>query len=138
MGSGTGPVLSEAEVQDMRTLEPSRRNRLLLWLLYSTGLRPAELCALCWRDLQESTDTGQLIIVGPGGQLRLVPLRTLVWEELQAFRGRAGDLEPILPSRRGGHLSSKQVERLVRTAATRVHIKHPVSPRLVRYVRPRA
>jgi integrase len=85
MGSGTGPVLSEAEVQDMRALEPSRRNRLLLRLLYSTGLRPSELCALCWRDVQEGADTGQLIIVGKRGQLRLVLLRTPVWEELQGL-----------------------------------------------------
>src|SRR5688500_165703 len=137
MGSGTGPVLSEAEVQYMRVREPHRRNRLLLWLLYSTGLRPSALCALCWRDLQESGDAGQLIIVGQGGQLRLVPLRTPVWEELQAFRGRAGDLEPIFRSRLGGPLSPRQVDRLVRAAARRAHIKHPVSPRLVRYTRSR-
>jgi hypothetical protein len=62
MGSGTEPVLSAAEVQDMRALEPSRRNRLLLRLLYSTGLRPSELCGLSWRDVQEGADTGQLII----------------------------------------------------------------------------
>jgi integrase/recombinase XerD len=138
MGSGTEPVLSEAEVQDMRVLEPSRRNRLLLWLLYSAGLRPSELCALCWRDVQETGDTDQLVIVGKGGQLRLVPLKRPVWEELQAFRGRAGDLEPIFRSRRGGPLSSRQVDRLVRAAARRAHIKRPISPRLVRYARPRA
>src|SRR5687768_9352224 len=125
MGSGTGPVLSEAEVQDMRVLEPTRRNRLLLWLLYATGLRPSELCALCWRDVQESADTGQLIIVGKRGQLRLVPLKRPVWEDLQAFRGGAGDLEPIFRSRLGGPLSPRQVDRLVRAAARRAHIKHP-------------
>jgi site-specific recombinase XerD len=93
MRSQVQSALSEAEVQDMRALEPSRRNRLLLRLLYSTGLRPSELCALCWRGPQASGDTGQMVIVGRGGQLRFVPLRILVWEELQAFRGRAGDLE---------------------------------------------
>ena len=137
MGPGTKPVLSEAEVQDMRALEPSRRNRLLWRLLYSTGLRPSELCALCWRDVQEGADAGQILIVGKRGQLRWVPLRTPVWEELQAFRGRAGDLEPIFRSRRGGPLSPRQVDRLVRAAARRAHIKHPVSPRLLRYTRSR-
>ena|SRR5687768_2375930 len=122
----------------MRALESSRRNRLLLWLLYSMGLRPSELCALYWRDVQEGPDTGQLILVGRGGQLRLVPLMTPIWEELQAFRGRAWDLEPIFRSRRGGPLSPRQVQRLVRAAARRAHIKHPVSPRLVRCARPRA
>ena len=85
MPEWTPQALTDAEVQDMRALEPSRRNRLLLRLLYSTGLRPSELCALSWGDLEESGDTGQLIIIGRGGQLRFVPLEIPVWEELQAF-----------------------------------------------------
>ena len=130
-------ALSEAEVQDMRALEPSRRNRLLLRLLYSTGLRPATVCTLCWRDLQQTDDTGQLVVVGKGGQLRFVPLRVPVWEELQAYRGRAGDLEPIFRSRLGGPLSPRQVDRIVRSAARRAKITRTVSPRLLRYTRPR-
>jgi integrase/recombinase XerD len=130
--------LTEAEVQDMRALEPSRRNRLLLRLLYSTGLRPSELCALCWHELQDVDGAGQLVIVGKGGQLRFVPLRVPVWEELQAFRGRAGDLEPIFRSRLGGPLSPKQVDQIVRSAARRVKIERPVSPRLICYNRSRS
>jgi integrase/recombinase XerD len=137
MQSYRPPALTEAEVQDMRALEPSRRNRLLLRLLSSTGLRPAELCALCWCNLHASDDLGQLVIVGKGGQLRFVPLPVPVWEELQAFRGRAGNLEPIFRSRLGGPLSPRQVDQIVRAAARRARIPRPVSPRLLRYARPR-
>ena len=138
MAERTRQALTDAEVQDMRALEPSRRNRLLLRLLYSTGLRPSELCALSWGDLEESGDTGQLIIVGRGGQFRFVPLQTPVWEELQAFRGRAGNLEFVFRSRLGGPLSTRQVDRIVRSAARRARISRPVSPRLLRYVRNRS
>jgi integrase len=137
MISYSPPALTEAEIQDMRALEPSRRNRLLLRLLSSTGLRPAELCALCWCNLHASDDLGQLVIVGQGGQLRFVPLPIPVWEELQAFRGRAGNLEPIFRSRLGGALSPRQVDQIVRAAARRARIPRPVSPRLLRYTRPR-
>jgi site-specific recombinase XerD len=137
MRERTQQALTEAEVQDMRALEPSRRNRLLLRLLYSTGLRPSELCSLCWRDVHETDDAGQVVIVGKSGQLRFVPLRVPVWEELQAFRGRAGDLEPIFRSHPGGPLSPRRVDQIVRRAARRAHMKHPVSPRLLRYARPR-
>ncbi len=138
MPERTRQALTDAEVQDMRALEPSRRNRLLLRLLYSTGLSPAELCALSWGDLEESSDTGQLIIVGRGGQLRFVSLPTPIWEELQAFRGRAGDREFIFRSRLGGPLSPRQVDRIVRSAARRARISRPVSPRMLRYVRNRS
>ena len=122
----------------MRALEPSRRNRLLLRLLYSTGLHPSDLCALSWGDLEESDDARQLIIVGRGGQLRFVPLQAPVWEELQAFRGQAGDREFVFRSRLGGPLSPRQVDRIVRSAARRARISHPVSPRMLRYVRNRS
>src|SRR3954451_7678383 len=137
MSERTQQALTDAEVQDMRALEPSRRNRLLLRLLYTTGLRPAELCALCWCNLHASDDLGQLVIVGKGGQLRFVPLCVPVWEELQAFRGRAGNLEPIFRSRLGGPLSPRQVDQIVRAAARRARIPRTVSPRLLRYARPR-
>src|SRR6059058_5743333 len=135
MSERTQQALTDAEVQDMRALEPSRRNRLLLRLLYTTGLRPAELCALCWCNLPASDDLGQLVIVGKGGQLRFVPLRVPVWEELQALRGRAGNLEPIFRSRLGGPLSPRQIDQIVRSAARRAKITRPVSPRLLRYTR---
>ncbi len=131
-------MLTDAEVQDMRVLEPSRSNRLLLRLLYSTGLRPAELCALSWGDLEPSDDAGQLIIVGRGGQLRFVPLEIPIWEELQAFRGQAGDREFVFRSRLGGPLRLRQVDRIVRSAARRARISRPVSSRMLRYVRNRS
>ena len=114
--------LTDAEVQDMRVLEPSCRNRLLLRLLYSTGLSASDLCGLSWGDVEESDGAGPLIIIGRGGRLRFVPLPTPIWEELQAFRGRAGPREFVFQSRRGDPLSVRQVDRIVRSAARSLQV----------------
>ena len=53
-------ILPETELHRMLSLEPDERNRLLLFLLYASGYRRAELAALCWRDLQATTDGGQI------------------------------------------------------------------------------
>ena len=69
----------------MWALEASRRNRLLVRLLYSAGLRPSELCALCWRDVQERAAAGQLIIVGKGARSCFGrPMRLTSYQETAA------------------------------------------------------
>lgn len=44
-------ILSEVEVQRVLAKETNPRDRAMLRLLYSVGLRVSELCALKWRDL---------------------------------------------------------------------------------------
>jgi len=49
-------------------VEPSRRNQVLLRLLYIAGLRVSEIAELKWRDLQPRTDGGQVTVFGKGGK----------------------------------------------------------------------
>ena len=51
-------ILSEAELHRMLTLEPDERNRVLLFLLYASGARRAEIAGLAWKDLQATGDSG--------------------------------------------------------------------------------
>jgi integrase len=53
-------ILSEQQLHTIVALEPRRRNRALLRLLYVGGLRASELCALKWRDLQPQDGAGQV------------------------------------------------------------------------------
>ena len=48
-------------------IEPEGRNKVLLAMLYSAGLRVSELCGLRWRNLQARGDAGQILIHGNGG-----------------------------------------------------------------------
>jgi integrase/recombinase XerD len=128
-------ILPEAVVQDMRVLEPNRRNRLLLRLLYAAGLRVSEVCALAWRDVQERDEAGQLTIFGKGEKTRVVLLSASTWAELVAFRpAGAGPDDPLFRSRKkGGALTPRQVQRLVRAAACRVGLDQAVSPHWLRH-----
>src|SRR5262245_29850895 len=61
-------ILSEADLHRILSLEPAGRNRAILTLLYASGVRVSELCALCWRDLQPHGESGQVTVLGKGGK----------------------------------------------------------------------
>lgn len=72
-------ILSEQEVQSMIAQELCLRNRVILLLLYASGLRVSELCQLTWKDLKPRGDSGQVTVLGKGSKTRTVRLPFHVW-----------------------------------------------------------
>src|SRR5437867_10771122 len=126
-------ILAEGVIHKILALEPSRRNRSLLRLLYAAGLRVFELCALTWQHLQERDDAGQVTVLGKGGKTRTVLLSAATWHELRGLGGNGDAATPVFRSRKGGPLSHSQVLRIVRAAAQRAGIQAPVSPHWLRH-----
>jgi integrase/recombinase XerD len=127
-------ILTEPDVHRLLALEPSRRNQVLLRLLYIAGLRVSEIAELKWRDLQPRTDGGQVTVFGKGGKTRVVLLPNAIWRELLRFRQGAPADGPLFPSRRGGgHLHPSAVERIVWKAAQRAGLEGKVSPHWLRH-----
>jgi integrase/recombinase XerD len=65
-------IIPEDDVRRMIALEPERRNRVLLSVLYSAGLRVSEACGLRWRNLQARGEAGQILVRGKGGRTHAV------------------------------------------------------------------
>src|SRR4030095_8506899 len=78
------------------------RDRALLELFYSSGLRLSELCALRWRDLDLAD--GLFTVLGKGSKQRSVPVGSHARRALAAWREEqrpaSGDA-PIFPGRNG-------------------------------------
>ena len=130
-------ILSEGDLHRILSLEPDPRNRAVLTLLYASGVRVSELCALSWRDLQPNGDGGQITVFGKGGATRAIQVPASVWKLLTGLRTpEAGLRDPVFPSRKaknGGRLRPLAVLRLVRKAAQRAGIDLPVSPHWFRH-----
>lgn len=109
------------------------RDRLVLELLYGSGLRVSELADLNW----ESIDTEQRIIrvIGKGSKERLVPFSPGVKKLLEDWKllsKEAGD-GPVFKSEKGAdRLTVRTVHRLVKRSAERVGI-YGVSPHTLRH-----
>jgi integrase/recombinase XerD len=127
-------ILPEADLHRLLSLEPDERNRILLLLLYASGVRRGEIAGLRWQDLQATAEGGQITVFGKGGKTRSVQLPTSVWKELSKLRGEALSGDPVFPSRKGGEpLTDSGIWRLVKQAARRAGIEVPVSPHWLRH-----
>lgn len=125
-------ILSEEQVLAMLHAESSPRNRVLLRVLYSSGLRVSEAVSLRWRDVQARDEGVQLTVHGKGGKTRAVRLSSAVSEQLLGLREDASDDAPVFTSRKGGSLDTRQVHRIVRAAGERVGVEG-VSPHWLRH-----
>jgi integrase/recombinase XerD len=135
-------ILDEPTVQRMLALEPTRRNQVLLRLLYATGARVAELAGLRWRDVVARADGGQVTLFGKGGKTRTVLLPPSVFDQLVALRGTAPLEAPVFPGRRGRPLDVSSIRLIVYAAARRTDLgadlekeqpKRHVSPHWLRH-----
>lgn len=129
-------VLSEAEVRRMIDTEPSPRNRLLIHLLYSTGLRVSEVCSLTWQDVRPRGSGGEVTVGAGSASVRVLALSPVVWREMANLRREAreaADGAPVFRSQKGGHLHASSVWRVVRAASVRAGVDLPVSPRWLRH-----
>ncbi|MBU0944113.1 MAG: tyrosine recombinase XerC [Proteobacteria bacterium] len=134
-----------------RLLEmPDRRDRFMLRdlaimeLLYSTGMRVAELVSRDISNLDFKTE--MLRVTGKGNKERLVPVGWPALEAVRAWlpmreqltldrarRGRKTEREALFLNGQGGRLTSRSVERMVKNYGERAAIPQTVTPHALRH-----
>ena len=108
------------------------RDRALLELFYSSGLRLSELCALRWRDLDLAN--GLVTVLGKGSKQRQVPVGSHARKALAEWRDdqRATPEAPVFPGR-NGPITPRAVQYRLRQLAQRQGLFKRVHPHLLRH-----
>lgn len=122
--------LTEAEGQ---------RNKAMLEVLYSCGLRVSELCNLRLSDLYLNEEF--IRVIGKGDKQRLVPISRRAIDELNKYFEQRGDItiKPgqedyvFLSFRRGQQLSRITVFHIIKVLAEAAGIQKTVSPHTFRH-----
>lgn len=117
---------------------PALRDRAILELLFSTGLRVSELCNLN-QDLDLSRD--EFSVRGKGDKVRVVFLSDDAKKAVAAYLKKRGDFGEALfvgysNVKKGKDLSRltpRSVERLVKTYAMKAGITRKVTPHVIRH-----
>lgn len=131
--------LTEAEMEQVLSApseagEASERDRAMLELLYSSGLRRAEISALNVGDVDFLS--GTIRVFGKGSKERIVPAGDLALKTLRAYlrtRGAPGDGEPLFTNLRGERLSTEGVVFVVRRWVRRSSLLKKVTPHVFRH-----
>jgi integrase/recombinase XerC len=110
------------------------RDRAILELLYSSGIRVGELVGL--NSNQLDLDLGIVKVMGKGRKERIVPIGSKAVEALKAYleeRGDSDEEEPLFLNAREGRLTARSVERLVKKFTRCSGIFRKVSPHSLRH-----
>jgi integrase/recombinase XerC len=121
------------------------RDKAILELLYSTGIRVAELVSADLDDLDLSA--GMLRVKGKGNKERLVPVGGPAIDAISAYQkseraqlvlksvdaGKNVDDQALFLNNRGGRLTTRSVERFVDKYGQRARIPVPVTPHALRH-----
>ena len=109
------------------------RDRALLELLYSSGLRVSELCGVRWRDFDFAD--GTLRVTGKGSKTRIVPVGSKALEALAALREQdhCGDEDPLVRGARGKPLTPNGVRARLKRRAQEQGVWKRVYPHLMRH-----
>lgn len=109
------------------------RDRAMMELFYSSGLRVSELCGLRWGDLDLLS--GEVRVLGKGQKTRIVPVGRHAREALALYHAEApaGPQQPVFPGRAGAAISVRAVQKRVRELAMRQGVWKRVHPHLLRH-----
>ncbi|GHH57242.1 tyrosine recombinase XerC [[Pseudomonas] boreopolis] len=109
------------------------RDRALLELFYSSGLRLSELCALRWRDLDLAGAT--VTVLGKGSKQRQVPVGSHALRALQEWKADSGGTADghVFPGRGGKAITSRAVQIRVKQLALRQGMFKHVHPHMLRH-----
>ncbi len=112
------------------------RDRAMLELLFSTGLRVSELCALNCDSIDLNRD--EFSVRGKGSKIRLVFLSRSAKEALKKYLDSRGDIDDALfvgtQKKKQSRLTTRQVERLVKKYAVASGISGKVTPHTLRHL----
>ncbi len=143
LGEHLPEVLSTAEVDQLEeSIDLSKweghRNRAIIEVLFSCGLRVTELVTLRLSNLY--LDEGYVRIMGKGSKERLVPISPRAVKELgfwfddrRHMTIRPGEEDYVFLNRRGAHLTRTMILIMIKRQAAEAGIKKTISPHTLRH-----
>lgn len=125
-------VLSKEEIKKMIEVTANCKHRCMISLLYSSGLRRAELLNLKINDI--SSDRMTITVrQGKGGKDRITLLSAQVLADLRDYFSRYRPKKYLFESPEGGPYSATSLSKVVRRSAEWAGLQQRVTPHMLRH-----
>lgn len=126
-------TLTREEIKHLIEAASHEKSKLLIKLLYASGLRISEALKLKVEDLEQEQKIGW-VRGGKGGKDRMIILSTQVLEDLRTFlRTRSIVSGYIFLGRSGKPMSSRNAQKIICNAARAAGIAKQVTPHKLRH-----
>lgn len=131
-GRSLPKVFSKEEVKRILNSTHNLKHKLILWIIYSCGLRRSEVTNIRLRDLDR--DRGILNIMEAKGNVdRIVPVSSMVWEKIDEYIESYHPVLYLFEGQSGGRYSSESVYRVFKQALKRAGIDKEVGVHSLRH-----
>lgn len=122
-------VLNKEEIKKLIEKAHTTKSKLIIKLLYSTGLRVSELIKLKWNDLEYENNTAW-VRGGKGKKDRVIIISPNLINDLKKLKK---DSEYVISGRENTNLSVKNIQKIIRNTAKRANINKKVTPHTLRH-----
>ena len=145
--------LEQEEVRKLIEAAKNKRDRSLLSLIYTTGLRASEALGINWQDLQPRTNGGQVTVMGKGNKMRTVLINQSLWQQLTSLKNSEFGIQnpelgennsellttnselsqALFVTKFGNRLDRHQLHRIIKDCAKRAGVNAHVSAHWLRH-----
>lgn len=138
--------LTESEIQRIfdgmnQSTYADKRNRVIIELLYATGMRVSELCGLDFGCL--NLENNEITVFGKGSKERIVLISNRAKHFLENYisdirpklspNTEKGEYSPVFLNNTGYRLQTRSVHRAIVKAIREIHLPKNVSPHTFRH-----
>jgi len=123
-------VLTKEEILRLFESTETLKSKLMLQLLYSSGLRVSELVNLKKEDINFSENIGW-VRAGKGKKDRMFVFSKKLSKKLQRFIDKHQDFDFLFS--KGRHLTTRNIQKIVQKAAKKAGINKQVHPHSLRH-----
>ena len=125
--------LTKEEIKKLFNASSSKKSLLIMKLLYSTGLRISECVNLKISDLELDEGVGW-VREGKGDKDRAIFFPESLSSELKKYIQILSENEQYLfPGKNGGHLSTRNIQKIINLAAKKAKISKEVTAHKLRH-----
>ncbi len=131
-GRSLPKVFSKEEVKRILNSPNNLKHKLLLWMIYSCGLRRSEVTNIRLRDIDRERRILN-IIEAKGMVDRIVPVSDKVWDKIDEYKESYRPVIYLFEGQAGGRYSSESVYRVFKGALRKAGINKEVGVHSLRH-----
>ncbi|MBS3168967.1 site-specific integrase [Candidatus Woesearchaeota archaeon] len=125
-------ILTQMEIKTLLEVTPNQKHKLLIALLYATGVRVAEVIKIKVNDFDFSRKL-LLIRQGKGKKDRYTIISEKIASQIQEYLRGDNTQNEYLFATPTGHITDRTVQAVLKNARKKAKISKPVTPHVLRH-----